>query len=215
MVFLFSACTRLLSELEKLQLESKHPPRTVQQRTRQYIWDWFQAYHPEMAGNEELLIAIFSTFLPHLRCDRVYGLREPGLIKIVAKAMGLGPSRKKELENWMQWAKPKDLGAAVGCMLGKCENVKEGTVEVTEVEEVLNGVAGGSVFSTVEIKENWKERKRREKGLGRGEVIVRLLRRCTSWEAKWVVRLLLKGTGPVVVPGGLSMKSVRRCDADR
>jgi DNA ligase-4 len=199
-MFVFSACTRLLHELEKLALSRSLDRKIIESKTRQYILEWFDSYASDMHNNPAVLLAIFSTLLPELRYDRVYGMRESTLVKILIKAMGLGNSRRRMLENWRNLTEQGDLGSAVEKVMLEAETSRAATVTVTEVDEMLDRLAGRYIFSSEELREKIKGRKEEKPYWELCELWPRL----RSFEGKWLTRLLLKKLDPVMIPGKAS-----------
>lgn len=150
-----------------------------------------------MNGDAEVLLAIFSTLLPGLRCDRTYGMREGKLAKVLAKAMYLGETRRKQLEDWKSCTKQGDLASAVEKLMSEAETVPLGTVTVTEVNRVLDRIAGRCVFSSDALQQNMKAHKSDDPYKDLCELWPKL----RSHEGKWVVRLLLKKLDPAIIPG--------------
>jgi DNA ligase-4 len=56
---------------------------------------------------------LLSTLLPEKRTDRVYSIQSPRLCRIIGRSLGVGCSRKKELEKWQEPGSGVDLGDCV------------------------------------------------------------------------------------------------------
>lgn len=90
--------------LEKLQAIKFHDPpyllKDLDSRTSEAITTWFRAHRKKIidANGEALL----STLLPERRTDRVFGLKEKNLEKVLARILALPNSRRVDLQRWRE-----------------------------------------------------------------------------------------------------------------
>jgi DNA ligase 4 len=105
--------THLCDLLENLEKHSTHdppfPPKTLSQLYRTEIEQWFDVHrtHADESG-----LVLLTALFPERRTDRVYGIREKSLTKILGRVLHLGVSRIKELGKWTVLGYG-DLGACV------------------------------------------------------------------------------------------------------
>jgi DNA ligase-4 len=53
---------------------------------------------------------LLSTLLPEKRSDRVYSIQSKSLSGLIGRSLGLGLSRRRELERWQEPGSGVDLG---------------------------------------------------------------------------------------------------------
>ena len=80
--------------------------------SQRLIKEWFQQHHRLVNHGDTDKCALLSCLLPELRTDRVYGIKEATLTKIVARAWGLG-SRDRYLKPNIKPGSTEDLADAV------------------------------------------------------------------------------------------------------
>lgn len=197
--------THLVALLDPLSaLYTKSPPlkRTVLgAQSSSIITQWFDHHRPLFTSTRLEPVALFSLLFPELRCDRVYALREEGLVKVIARCLGLGVTRQRQLGEWRKDA-DGDLGKMVGRVMRAAENPSPPVgeeVTVEEIDEALEELARRSVFSS--------PGKRRGGGEGRPahEILTPLFRRMSSAEGMWLTRAILKCYLPLVIPERVTM----------
>ncbi|KAI5780815.1 hypothetical protein EDC01DRAFT_667337 [Geopyxis carbonaria] len=199
--FKFSCLTRLLWELEKLAL--KEPNRSkVNSKTKEWVADWFETYRTDIQ-DWTTLSAIMSSFLPELRPDRTYMMREDTLAKILIRIMFLGSARQRVLLDWRKSTKEGDLGSAVEKIMKQTPFCEEGTITVEEIDTMLDELAGRCRFSTEELRKKYKA----TSGRTPQEIIESIWMRLTPYEGKWLTRCILKKLDPVVISSSLVLKS--------
>jgi DNA ligase-4 len=138
---------------------------------------------------------LYSCLLPECRTDRVYGLQEAGLLKIIPRCIYLNSVKIQEL---YQWKEPGngDLGACLERVLRIFDvEPKPGKpVMVEDVDNALHLLAGRSRFSAPGVRAT------ADYSLSAIEILRPILLRLDSSETKWLTRLILKDFASVILP---------------
>lgn len=206
------ALSHLIDLLEALEsLYTAVPPLSsaaLSQKTSGHITSWFAFHLPTIRNNPRILVSVFSFFLPDLRADRTYALRENALSKIIGRCLFLGRSRQNALNNWRS-SKGGDFGSVVQRIMAQAENPSVETVTVEDLEEVLNKLAARCRFSSDALRTSFATTNIEPKVETSIEhVLEGLYRKLTSKEGKWVTRAILKCHLPIVMPGTANSSSL-------
>ena len=201
MPFHFSLLSRLLSKLEDIHTH-KPPlaPKAREEKCKRYIISWFEEHRSLIDANETDGVALLSSLLPAKRSDRVYGFQSPSLTKILGRCLGLGESRKQELQRWKE-PNGGDLGICIERVLIATPNPEkvQNTITIEEIDAVLDALAARNRFSGPEIRA-----KKGQHGPSKvDDMLASIYHRLSSREAKWFTRILLKDYNPIVFPDGL------------
>ena len=188
MPFKFSNVCHLLSDLEAIA--SRVPPRSSKERDeelKQKTRYWFRCHRRSIDANEVDGITLLSTLLPEKRTDRVYGLQEARLCKVIARGLHLNNSNIRILQNWNQPGHG-GLGSAVQRVLREfdCERRPGAAVTIEEIDHVLQNLASQCRFSGPAVRSFDAPPSSVE------EQLAQVFRRLDSDEAKWFTRLILK-----------------------
>ncbi|RPB26964.1 hypothetical protein L211DRAFT_834636 [Terfezia boudieri ATCC MYA-4762] len=203
MPFPYMHVVSLLNPLSDIATRKPPPkPAVLKARYSALITSWFDYHRPLFTATKLEPIALFSLLFPELRTDRVYNLREDGLVRVIARCLCLGVTRQQQLSNWRRDA-DGDLGKMVGRVMRAAENSppcpgEEVTVE--EIEKALEELASRSIFSS--------QSKRTPAGAatkGAHEILTPLFRRMSSSEGMWLTRAILKSYLPAVIPEKATM----------
>jgi DNA ligase-4 len=202
MPVLFKYVTDLLEAIEDLPSKPRHAGASrdaIQLVANTYIYQWFEAYRSDIGRNPKTLAAIQSLLLPEIRPDRVYGLREDALVKVLMKVLGLvGCQRGKTLQNWRTSTSDGQLATAVKKVMKEAEFSLDGAnVTVEELDDVLDKLAGRYRFSSDELRKKAQDSNVCEPYTLLGPIFLRL----SSLEGKWLIRCMLKNLTPVVMSG--------------
>ena len=204
MPFPFSEICLYLSRLEDTEL--RDPPFIYEadkaKQVKDHTTSWFQSHRRAIHElDPEGAAAFLSTLLPEQRTDRVYGLREPRLCRILSRALNLSSVRSKDL---LAYKRPDsgDLGSCLERVLACGGPPAAPKVTLEEVDDVLQTLAGSSRFSGPDVT---------KLPPGSSEIRDRLLgdvfKRLHPNEGKWLVRLILKDFSPVRVNQHLVLRS--------
>lgn len=201
MPFPYTHVVQLLEALYSLATKKLEPKLfSLKARYTTLIISWFDHHRPLFASANLGTAALFSVLFPELRPDRVYSLREDGLVRVIARCLGLGVTRQRQLGNWRLDA-AGDLGTMVERVMRAAENPtpSPGTeITVEEIEAALEELAARSAFSSQGKKTT---------GRSAHEILAPLFRRMSSTEGKWFTRAILKSYLPVVIPERVTMSA--------
>lgn len=201
MGFKFSYLCELLSSLEYNRILKASTSSKNKNPDISTVTSWFSNHRKRIHDGETDLLALLSCLFPEKRPDRVYGLQEPSLVKIIGRCLLLGASRRQDLDGWKA-SGGGDLGQCVERVMKQSENLITPGNEVTieEVDAALNGIASRCRFSGPEIR-------RKHAAAGVDSALGPLFLRLPSRDAKWLTRIILKNYGPVELPASWVLKN--------
>ncbi|OIW29929.1 hypothetical protein CONLIGDRAFT_596882 [Coniochaeta ligniaria NRRL 30616] len=177
------------------RLDDNQRARAGQKSSSNIIDQWFLSHRGLLVRTDFNASPLLSTLLPEKRSDRVYSIQSKSLSRVVGRCLGLGLSRKKELERWQEPGSGVDLGDCVERILTTTPNACSEDVTVEEIDRALHRIASGCHFSSPSVRASRSS----------GESVDRLLelgglyRRVPARDAKWLTRLILKSYEPVVL----------------
>lgn len=203
MPFLFGEICKLLSELERLK--KRHPPllpTALKGETASKIEYWFRCNRQAIHALGVDGVAFLSTLLPEKRTDRVYGMKEDRLGKLVGRCLNMNSANRRILEDWKTPGRG-DLGDRVEAIqkLYDEPRAQDHPVTVEEIDTALNNLASRIRFSGPQIRAVTTPASSSEDSLG--DIFLRL----KSSEAKWLTRLILKDFSPVILDEYLILNS--------
>ncbi|KAI0664220.1 DNA ligase 4 [Cubamyces menziesii] len=163
----------LAALFDKLQNERKPEKR------RKLLSSWFHHWRQEI-GND--LYPVLRLILPQKDRERaVYGLKEKNLAKAYIKLIPLG-RHDPDAIRLLNWKKPTERDRSSGDfpivlyeVVNKRSSVVEGSLNIDEVNDILDGLAQNMGKSDVQSK-----------------ILQRVYNRSTPEEQKWIVRIILK-----------------------
>ncbi|KAF2852052.1 hypothetical protein T440DRAFT_553972 [Plenodomus tracheiphilus IPT5] len=188
MTVTFGAICSLLQSIETLS--SQKPQRTSKQITeskRQIIRNWFRTQRDNLDDPATNGSAVLSVLFPHRRKDRVYGLGEPRLARKLISLLGLNHNQKTIFGGWNSGVLG-DLGTYTETALKSRDGTfrSKPIVPIERVDRLLGQLAAKSRFSDALIREQGS------KDINTDTELNSILIRLESWEAKWLVRLILR-----------------------
>jgi DNA ligase-4 len=95
------------------QLDDNQRARAGQRSSSNIIDHWFLSHRGLLVRDDFNASPLLSTLLPEKRTDRVYSIQSRGLQRVIGRCLGLGLSRRKELERWQEPGSGVDLGDCV------------------------------------------------------------------------------------------------------
>ncbi|KAK2796790.1 hypothetical protein FQN51_009014 [Onygenales sp. PD_10] len=201
MGFKFSYVCDLFSNLESnrtLKASSAARKRNPDVAT---VTGWFDRHGKAIHGGTTDRLALLSCLFPERRPERVFGRKEPSLVKIIGRCLFLGTSRRYELDLW-KTSGGDDLGQCVENVMRQAENNCDGADEVTveEIDAALNQVASNCRFSGPDVR-------KQRSAASVDEALGPIFRRLPSRDAKWFTRIILKDITPVELPASLILRS--------
>ena len=200
MAFKFRWLCDLLQKLEQNRLSKASAASRTVNPDNQVLVTWFNKHHAQIPRSGEDAVAFLSCMFPERRPDRVYSLQRKRLASTFGRSLGLGTGRMKELNSWQE-RDGSDFPQCVEDVMAQAEfDEPSPSQEVTlqELDQALDELAARSAFSSTAIRSNADPRETYA-------ILGTLLHRIQSWEAKWLVRMVLKNFSPVVVPEHLAM----------
>ncbi|KAF2871198.1 hypothetical protein BDV95DRAFT_56734 [Massariosphaeria phaeospora] len=177
--------------LEGIELASTRQPRLaprhLKSTVRQIISNWCRHHrnildHPDTNG-----AAVLSAILPHRRKDRVYGLQPRLLSKKITKLLNFNNGQNALFAAWTTGAHG-DLGVYTERATKPWDGTfkKKSHIPIDRIDRLLVQLAARYRFSDPAI------RKQREWHVSTDTELQYILQRLESWEAKWLVRLILR-----------------------
>lgn len=182
----------LVELLERLSLTHRGEPLPLDV-ARQHALAWFMEHGDKINRHGPSALAFLACILPNRLPHRTYGLREKRLADVVADALRLpDPGRRRtKLESWTTGT---DFGTLVQEVMHEAENLpahKQVTLE--ELDAALCELAANSGSSAPQIQRFRTNRPRYS-------ILEPIVRRLSSKEAKWMIRMLLKSYSPATIP---------------
>ncbi|KEQ61255.1 DNA ligase/mRNA capping enzyme, partial [Aureobasidium melanogenum CBS 110374] len=162
------------------------PPSELRPRLYRQHATWFSTHHKVIDALDELGTAtLLSSFLPHRRKDRIYGLQSTSLLKLLGRCLGLSASARQELASF-QNPNNGDLGDCLQRLLMARGPPALPFVTLQDADDVLHALAAGNRFSAHSVRQSLLPSTSIDTSLS--DVFMRL----HPVEAKWLVRLILK-----------------------
>jgi DNA ligase-4 len=203
MPFPFAEVCTLFQRLEVLEL--REPPLLPDehlQHTRLTVESWFKSHRSAISALAVGgAVALLSALLPEKRIDRVYGMQAPGLCRILARCLKLQAHREKDLRAYTQPGRG-DLAACLERVLDNGGPPARPAVTLEEVDDLLTTLAGHSIFSDpsiLQLPQGSSE--------SRDVLLANILKRLTSSEGKWLIRLVLKDLSPLKLDEAFILRS--------
>ncbi|KAJ4988621.1 ATP dependent DNA ligase domain-containing protein [Stagonosporopsis vannaccii] len=188
MTITFNALCSLLQSIENI---TAHPPRLPptkeKESVRQVISNWFSNHRRALDSPDTSGSAILSALLPHRRKDRVYGLQTPLLARKLARLLNFNHGQKTLLNGWKN-EKYGDFGVCIERAMKPWDGTfsSKHSISIIRVDRLLTQLAAKYRFSDAAI------RSQRDWHVKTDEELKEILVRLESWEAKWLVRLVLR-----------------------
>ncbi|EMD92383.1 hypothetical protein COCC4DRAFT_130085 [Bipolaris maydis ATCC 48331] len=184
----FNAVCSLLQDIEDISTNGpRPPPKQEQEAIHQAVLDWFQNQRAALDDPDTDGGAVLSILLPHRRKDRVYGLQAPLLAKKLSRLLTFSHGQRTLFESW-KTGTCGDLGAYVERAMKPWDGTFSSKPDITikRVDYLLVQLAASCRFSGEETRRN------RDPGFDVDNELKSIITRLESWEAKWLVRLLLR-----------------------
>lgn len=188
MTVTFNAICSLLQSIENI---TAHQPRLApaeeRSSARQITANWFNNHRHELNDQHSDGGAVLSTLFPHRRKDRVYGLQTPLLAKKLTKLLSFNNGQKAVFDGWKA-GKHGDLGVYAERTMKPWDGTfsSKHTTSIARVDRLLTQLAARYRFSDAAI------RAQRDWDVQTDEELKEIMVRLESWEAKWLVRLILR-----------------------
>lgn len=188
MTITFGAICSFLQSVENLSTrQPRLPLKQEKESIRKITANWFINQRQSLDDPETNGGAVLSALFPHRRKDRVYGLQAPLLAKKLATLLSFNHGQKALFDGW-KTGKIGDLGIYLERTMAPWDGTfsTKREIPIERVDKLLVQLAAKYRFSDKAIrqKRDWHVKTDTELK----EIFIRL----ESWEAKWLVRLLLR-----------------------
>ncbi|KAH7079625.1 hypothetical protein FB567DRAFT_126085 [Paraphoma chrysanthemicola] len=188
MTITFGAICSLLQSIENItKRHPRLPPKQEKDNAREIIKNWFLDQRQNLESEGTNGGAVLSALFPHRRKDRVYGLQAPLLAKKLTTLLSFNHGQRALFDGW-KTGKIGDLGAYIERAMAPWDGtftVKR-AISIDRVDRLLVQLAARYRFSDEAI------RKQRDWHVKTDTELKEIFVRLESWEAKWLVRLILR-----------------------
>lgn len=198
----FNDICDLLEALEKISTEKvRLDAKKARAKSEKTISEWFARHRQALDDHSTNGGAILSIILPHWRKDRVYNLQSAALSKKLAKVLSLNHGRVALLNSWMDRGQG-DLGACIERVTKPWDGTfaRKIPTPVEQVDRLLTQLAAKCRFSSPAL------RKQFDNDINTDRLLKNVLIKLESWEAKWLVRLILSNYCTVVLDEDFVLK---------
>jgi DNA ligase-4 len=184
----FGAVCSLLQSIENITTrQPRLTPPHQKEGVRQVISNWLTHHRHQLDDPATDGAAVLSALLPRRRKDRVYGLRSPLLAKKLSRLLALNHAQRALFNGWTTGVHG-DLGAYVERAMRPWDGTfsTKHAIPVDRVDNLLVQLAARHRCSNAAI------RRLQDRNLDTDTELRDILVRLESWEAKWLVRLILR-----------------------
>jgi DNA ligase-4 len=188
MAVTFGAVCSLLQSVENVSTRNPRlAPKDEKKSIREITVNWFANQRQNLDDPETSGSAVLSALFPHRRKDRVYGLQAPLLAKKLATLLNFGQGQRALFDDW-KTGKIGDLGMYTQKAMAQWDGTfkSKHVFPVEQIDRLLVQLAAKFRFSDESIR--WQ----RDGDVKTDTTLKDILVRLESWEAKWLVRLLLR-----------------------
>src|SRR3954470_2840247 len=84
------------------RLDDNQRARAGQRSGSSIIDHWFRSHRGLLVRGDFNASPLLSTLLPEKRTDRVYSIQSRKLERVIGRCLGVGLSRRPELERWQE-----------------------------------------------------------------------------------------------------------------
>ncbi|KAL6706353.1 hypothetical protein ACN47E_005643 [Coniothyrium glycines] len=188
MTVTFGAICSLLQSVENISTrQPRLPQKEEKESIRQIVINWFTNQRQNLDNPDTNGGAVLSALFPHRRKDRVYGMQACSLERKLVSLLSFNHGQRAVLGAW-RTGRHGDLGAYVErAMLpwdGTFGSKRE--IPIEDVDRLLIQLAAKYRFSDAAI------RRQRDPDVNIDAALKEIFIRLESWEAKWMVRLILR-----------------------
>lgn len=195
MGFKFAWLCELLEEIHQNKYQQRATYSKQENPSHQIVDRWYDRHHDKICRNGPSAIALLSCLFPERRPNRTYNLQQKRLTQIFGRILGLGTTRLKVLESWQQKG-GQDFPTCLEKLMAETEfPVPQDDQQVTleEIDRALTRIAANNIASALTIRAQ-------ASGKAPIDILTPIVRRLQSYEAKWLVRMILKSYSPIEVP---------------
>jgi DNA ligase-4 len=188
MTITFGAICSLLQSVENISTRRPRlPPKEEKEHIREIIVNWFSNQRDALNDPDTSGGAVLSALFPHRRKDRVYGLQSPLLAKKLTKLLSFNNGQLALFNGWKAGTHG-DLGAYTERAMKPWDGTftSKRAFPIERIDQLLVQLAAKYRYSDEAI------RKRRNWDVKTDSELKEIFVRLESWEAKWMVRLILR-----------------------
>jgi DNA ligase-4 len=177
-------------------------------KTQEYdtftIRAWFDKHDAIIPRQGPAAIAFLSCVFPERRSDRVSGLQERQLEKVIQRSQCLGLSRMEDLQR-CKTSGGLDFASSVERVMATtdCESRSGTEVTLEELNDIVDQIAASSPFSSACLRKSVAAKHGRSSRAD--DLLSKIFRVLQSSETKWMIRMLSKNYSPARVPETLVM----------
>lgn len=184
----FNDVCDLLENVEKISC--KHPRYSLEREkacVQRTISNWFHQHRDALHDPSFDGGALLSALFPHQRKDRVYGLQAPLLSKKLIKLLHFNHGQKALFEEWAEGTHG-DLGVYTERAMRPWKGTFKAKpiISIERVDSILTQLAASNKFSDPATQ------RQRIQQFNTDIELKNILVRLDSFEAKWLVRLILR-----------------------
>jgi len=194
MGFKFCWLVELLEGLDAAQWQNPLSYSRVLKPEHLVADKWFKEYGHKVPRHGPAAVAFLSCIFPERLSQRSYAMQEARLAAVVGRILCLGTGRANRLRKWQE--SNLDFPTCLQHIMAEAEMpLPEAGSEVTleEIDEALLQIASNSPFSSPETK-------RKANGASPHDILLPIVRRLQSREAKWLIRKILMAYNRVRIP---------------
>lgn len=184
----FNHICELLEGIEKVSTrQPRLAPKDEKKSIEAKISCWFVKYRNHLEHSKGNGAAILSAIFLHRRKDMVCGLQGASMSKKLIRLLRLSGPRRSIIEDWAKGTYG-DIGACVEKVLKSGDGTFRNppAISIEEVDRLVLQTAAKYRFSNAAIRAG------KEEGFDADEELRKILIKLPSWQAKWLVRLLLR-----------------------
>ena len=195
MALKFSSLVELLRELDAARAKKAVTTSRAVKSDHNIVVNWFKKYNASIERQGLSATALLACLFPERLPERSYLLKETRLVQVFGRALGLGATRHRQLKAWTTET-GDDFATCVEAVMAQCENDipspgREITIE--DIDQALLQIAANLPNSSPKIKKN-------RNACSTHDILGPILRSLRSYEARWLVRMILKDYAPVKIP---------------
>ncbi|KAJ4508685.1 hypothetical protein HRR83_005777 [Exophiala dermatitidis] len=201
MGFKFNWLVELLDGLDAAKWQKPLTVSRAMKPEHQVVDQWFKAHGHQIPRHGPSAASFLACMFPERLSHRTYAMQEARLATIFGRILHLGTGRADRLRRWQD--SKLDFSTCLEQIMSEAEMpLPDASNQVTleEIDEALFQIAANSPFSSVEIR--WSANNAYPH-----EILLPIVRRLQSWEAKWLVRMILKSYSPIQIPEHQFMQS--------
>lgn len=199
MDFNFAWLVELLNNLDSARVKKALPASRSSNPDHQIVGQWFDQFGPKLVRQGKSGYSVLACLFPERLPERTYNIQEKRLAAIFGRALGLGSTRARTLNAWRDGG--LDFASCVEAVMAECESDPPSParqVTLDEIDTALSQIAANSPFSSPKLRRHADNRTP-------DQLLGPILRRLSSHEAKWLVRMILKCYAPVQIPEQFTM----------